>query len=206
MAAALLLGASPPARFPERLPPVDQCQRDPGFARFRKELTRIVAAQDRDRLLAVLDADVMVDFGGGAGRDEFARRWSFDPSEHGNIWDQLRTMLGLGCSSANGIGMIPSLSEQLNDHGADEVFELRLVLPGARLFKEPGNTRTAEPVAAWSLGRATSSAGDLWTGIRLADGREGFISDDRLYEPLGYRMLVGKRGGEWRITAFVAGD
>lgn len=204
--AALLAAAAPPAPFPARLPPIDQCKGDASFVQFRNKLTQIVAAQDRDRLLALLDANVMVDFGGGAGPVEFARHWSFDPEEYGNIWDQLETMLQLGCTNSNGIRLIPSLSGQLNDYGADEVFEMRLVLPGARLFKEPGNERTAVPVAAWTVGRVTNSGGDLWTGVKLADGREGFISDDLLYEPLGYRMLVDKRGGEWRITAFVAGD
>ena len=201
----LLLAAAPATAFPARLPPVDQC-RDAGFGQFRKILTQVVARHDRSGLLALLDRNVMVGFDGQRGRDEFAKRWSFDPKEYGNVWDQLRTMLKLGCVNPNGVRLIPSLSEQLNAYGADEAFEMRLVLPRAKLFREPGNARTAVPVAAWSLGTVTNSAGDLWTGIRLADGREGFVSDDQVYEPLGYRMTIERRGRGWRITAFVAGD
>ena len=199
--ATLLLAAALPAK----LPPVDQC-RDAPFAPFRKRLTQIVARHDRKGLLALLDPNVMIGFDGQRGRDQFARRWSFDPAEYGNVWDQLRTMLKLGCTNGNGVRLIPSLSDQLNDYGADEVSELRLILPGAKLFKEPANQRTATPVAPWSLATATESPGDLWTGVRLADGRDGFVPDDRVYEPLGYRMTIEKRGRTWRITAFVAGD
>jgi hypothetical protein len=53
---------------------------------------------------------------------------------------------------------------------------------------------------------AIKTGGDMWTGVRLPDGRKGWISDDDLYEPLGYRMTIERRAGEWAITAFVAGD
>lgn len=203
---ALLPAASAAPPFPARLPPVHQCNSDSSFARFHKKLTQAVAQQDRNQLLALLAPNVLVDFGGASGRDEFAKHWSFDPREYGNVWSQLETMLKLGCSNSDGVPLIPSLSGQLDRYGADEVFEMRLILPGAKLFKQPGEGRSAVPVAAWTLAKATNSGGDLWTGVRLPDGREGFISDGDLYEPLGYRMTVQKLGGKWMITAFVAGD
>lgn len=46
----------------------------------------------------------------------------------------------------------------------------------------------------------------MQTKVKLADGREGWIADDELYEPVGYRMVVEKLRGKWMITAFVAGD
>lgn len=206
VALALLSMASSAAALPARLPPIEQCKSDAGFNRFRNKLTQVVARHDRHGLLALLDPNVMIGFDGQRGRDQFARRWSFDPTEYGNVWDQLRTMLRLGCVNPNGVRLIPSLSEQLDDHGADEAFELRLILPGAKLFTEPGNEATATSVPAWSLATATESPGDLWTGVRLADGRQGLVPDDKVYEPLGYRMTIEKRGGRWMITAFVAGD
>ena len=205
---ALLFFAATPAyaALPNRLPPVEQCSGDRGFVKFRSGLRDAVAKRNRAALIAMLAPDVMVSFGGDSGRDAFAKHWSFDPKEYGNIWSQLETMLKLGCSNSENIRMIPSLSSQLDQQGADEAFETRLVLPGAKLFKKPGDRRTAAPVPAWSLASVTNSGGDLWTGVKLADGRQGFISDDDLYEPLGYRMLVEKRKGKWMITAFVAGD
>ncbi len=51
-----------------------------------------------------------------------------------------------------------------------------------------------------------SRASDTMTGVRLPDGREGFVTDDRAYELLGYRMTVERRGAKWMITSFVSGD
>ena len=206
LVALVVAAAAPAAALPRTLPPVDQCKSDAGFVQFRNRLRLIASKKDRAGFLALLAPDVLVDFGGATGRDEFAKRWSFDPTEYGNVWDLLETMLKLGCTNSNEVRLIPSLSDQLGDQGADEAFEMRLVLPGAKLFREPGNDRTAKPVAPWTLGMATDSGGDLWTGIRLPDGRTGYISDDDLYEPLGYRMTIEKTAGKWEITTFIAGD
>jgi hypothetical protein len=66
---------------------------------------------------------------------------------------------------------------------------------------------SAKPATVpWSVAVVTNRDSDTMTGVRLADGREGFVPDDRVYEPTGYRMIVEKRAGKWMITAFVAGD
>lgn len=197
--------SAPAAALPDKLPPIDQCSADAGFSAFLAELKRVTAARDKDAFLALLSDDVTVDFGGGSGREDFTKSWSFDPREHGNLWDLLATMLKMGCARADETRTIPSLIEQVGSDDND-LFDSRLVLPGATLFAEPGNISTARPVAPWTVVEAVNTGGDLWTGVRLPDGRKGWISDDALYEPLGYRMVIEKRRGKWAITAFVAGD
>ena len=201
---ALLVPAPVTAR-PTTLPPIDQCSKDADFATFLGELKRMTAARDRDAFLALLSDDVTVDFGGGGGREDFAKAWSFDPGEHGNVWDLLAKIIKMGCARVNEIRVIPSLIEQV-DSDDEAVFDSRLVLPGAKLFREPGKSATASAVAPWAVVTVINTGGDLWTGVRLPDGLKGWISDDDLYEPLGYRMTIEKRAGKWAITAFVAGD
>ena len=203
---ALALAATPAAAAPHRIPPVDQCAKDKGFAAFRAELKGVVARRDREAFLALISPDIEVDFGGSKGRDAFARQWSFDTGEYGNLWTLLDRMLGMGCALTSGMRVIPSLIEQVDTAADQEYFDRRLVLPGALLFKEPGNRSTATRIAPWMIVTATDSGGDLWTRVRLPDGRTGLMSDDDLYEPLGYRMMIEKRDGKWKITAFVAGD
>ena len=43
-------------------------------------------------------------------------------------------------------------------------------------------------------------------GVTLVDGRKGFVNDEEVLTPLGYRLFFERNGGEWLITAFVAGD
>jgi hypothetical protein len=203
---ALLALAGPPHAFPPTLPPVEQCAQDRGFATFRAQLRRSVSNRDRKALLSLLAPDVLVNFGGASGRDAFADEWSFDPTELGNVWSQLETMLHLGCARSEKARVIPSMSMQVESDGDGDWFDQVVILPGARLYKETG-TESANPATVpWTLALVTSRAGDLVTGVRLPDGREGYISDQLVYSPLDYRMVIEKRAGRWTITAFVGGD
>lgn len=204
LALALLpLIASPAAAFPERLPPIDQCKSDASFLNFLAGLKRIVARNDRAALLALLAPDVLVDFGGGTGSKAFEEEWKFDPHEPGNVWDQLETMLKMGCAKDGGSRIIPSLPMQVEQ---DIAFEWVVILPGAKLYRAVGEFSPKPQTIAWTVATVTSRVSDTMTGVKLPDGREGYIPDDLVYEPIGYRMIVEKHGGKWMITAFVAGD
>ena len=204
LALALLLIASAPADvLPRQLPPVDQCATDAGFTRFRTELGTIVAKRDRGALLALLAPDVLVDFGGGTGRTAFERDWTFDPAEYGNVWSQLDKMLKMGCARDGGSRIIPSLPMQV-EQDFDE--EWVVVLPGGKIFKAVGEEAAHSAILPWTVATVTGRDSDTMTAVKLPDGRDGLVSDDLLYEPVGYRMIVEKRGGKWLITAFVGGD
>lgn len=202
---AALCAASSAQALPSRLPPVEQCGGDRSFTKFRDTLRQVVQRKDRDALLRMLSPKVLVNFGGAVGPKAFAEEWDFDPHSHG-IWDQIETMLRMGCGRDGGARLIPSLILQLDPDADEGVYDMRLVLPGAKLFTKPGVAAGAGAVASWTVATATNTSGDLWTGVRLPDGRSGWIADDDLYEPIGYRMVVEKLRGKWMITAFVAGD
>lgn len=204
--APLLIAAAPAPTLPKRLPPIHQCSDDRSFDSFGFSLSRAVARRDREALLKLFAADVQLDFGGTRGRDELVKQWEFDAAEYNNIWDRLGTMLKLGCAKSNGSRVIPSLGVQLEPYADEAVEDRVLVLPGARLLKERGVEHPSPDTIGWSLAKVISRVADWGTGVRLPDGREGYILDEEVYEPLGYRMVIEKRGGEWLITALVAGD
>jgi len=203
--ATLLIAAAPAHGLPKKLPPVDQCAKDSSFVKFRAALKQVVARKDREAFLKMLSPKVLVNFGGTSGPEAFAATWDFDPNSHG-IWDLLTTMLRMGCARSSEARIIPSLIVQMEPYADEDLFDAVLILPGARLYKETGVESANPSTVPWTVAPVTSRAGDLVTGVRLPDGREGYISDDDLYEPLGYRMVVEKLNGRWMITAFVAGD
>ena len=132
----LLLSAVPAQAAGPRHPPIDQCAADRGFATFRAGLRKAISARDWPGFSAALADDVIVDFGGGAGKQAFAEAWD-KGAPTSRLWAQAKAALGLGCSVS-------------------------------------GNTYEAP-----SIGR--QSAGN-------------------------YRFNFEKRGKQWRIAAFVAGD
>jgi hypothetical protein len=201
---ALALSAASPAELPRVLRPIEQCTTDAGFNQFRSRLKQIVAKRDRTAFLALLAPEVLVNFGGGSGPKAFEGEWSFDHSEYGNVWGQLEKMLKMGCARDGKSRIIPSLSMQI-DQNYDEDWVLVLP-PGGMIFDVVNNEVVYSEVMPWAVAAVTDRNSDTRTYVKLSDGRTGSLSDDELYEPTGYRMIVEKRGGKWMITAFVAGD
>jgi len=201
LALAFLLAAAA-----AKLPPVDQCSADPGFKAFHASLSQAAAKRDGDALLALLAPDVTVNFGGDSGREAFARHWQIK-SKASEIWPQLALILPLGCARVGEVRVIPSLAGQFDSDDDEDVFEQLVVISDkAKLRAGPEADSKVVAKLAWDVVTAVEASGDILTKVRLADGREGWLPADQLYSPLDYRAVVEKRGGAWRITAFVAGD
>lgn len=189
-----------------KLPPVDQCSGDTGFKAFHASLSQAVAKRDGEALLALLAPDVTVNFGGDSGREAFAKQWEVK-SKASQIWPQLGIILPLGCARVGEARVIPSLAGQFDSEDDEDVFE-KLVVISDKAELRAGPERDSKVVAklAWDVVTAVEASGDILTKVRLADGREGWLPAEQLYSPLDYRAVVEKRGDEWMITAFVAGD
>ena len=203
-AVSLTAASSPP---PAKLPPVDQCSAEPGFGAFKETLKQAVERRDGDALLALLAPDVLVNFGGETGRDAFARQWDLKAGSPHELWQQLTDILALGCARTGSALIMPSLAAQF-DSDDEGVFEkLIVVSPAAELRAQPAADSDRIQSLSWDVvtGLERRREDDL-VKVRLADGREGWIAGRLLRSPLDYRAVIEKRGGQWMITAFVAGD
>jgi len=45
-----------------------------------------------------------------------------------------------------------------------------------------------------------------WIMVKTGSGKEGYIFNQFLHSPLGYRAIFEKRDGRWMLTIFLAGD
>ena len=199
-AAAALLSSAAPA---QTLPPRDEC--GPEFAAFRAQLLDIIARRDAARLLEHLDPQIEFSFGGdGPGRDAFAVQWGLATPETSALWTTLAEALLLGCArSENGEVAAPYLFVRFPQQV--DVFSGGVARPGARLYSAAGAEEDGVPIA-WQVVTETENRGTGWTRVRLADGRSGFIPDEMLLSPIGWRAIFAQRGGRWLMTAFIAGD
>jgi hypothetical protein len=173
-------------------------------------LATAVANRDEAMLLPLFAPDVLLDFGGGNGREELSRRLN-DPEYR--LWDELEALLPLGCAEESGGGItIPWLWAQ--DLDEDDAFAV-LYVTGANVpvYRD----RTGDNVIArlsWSLvGRSAyldqeeEPEGALRKAVRLADGTTAYVEKGKLRSLLDYRLIVSRMDdGALRATAFVAGD
>lgn len=201
LALPLLLAAAEPLR----LPPVDSCAADPSFDAYRSELRSAIARKDREAVLAAVADDIVIDFGGGAGRAAFARAWRLDAPQSSPLWAELDSVLELGCTTDGDALVAPSLFAQLPED-ADAFESLLAVKRGTALRSRPQDDAPAVAPLDWHLLTLHGDTEDGWMRASLADGRSGYIRREHVRSPLDYRAHFRKIGGRWRMTSFVAGD
>ena len=154
----------------------------------------------------MLAPDVLVNFGGASGRAAFDQEWDLAEPDDRNVWGQLAKALRGGCARSDAARVIPSLLIQLEPYAEEDLADRVLILPGAKLYESIGVAAKDSRTTPWAVATVVSRVADWGTGVRLADGREGYIPDDDLYALPDYRLIIERRRGKWMITAFVAGD
>jgi hypothetical protein len=82
---------------------------------------------------------------------------------------------------------------------------------GADLALRDKPESDAKPIRtlAWPLVELVGTSFDpaaRFTQVRLADGMQGYIETAKLRSLLDYRLIADRQGGEWKITALIAGD
>ena len=197
------------AAAPVRLPPVEQCRDDGGFTRVRQRLESAVKARDLDGLLELMSADVRVTFGGGYGRDGFRQHWTAAPGDRERLWNELDRALRLGCAEARGgkgaaYRAIPAMFVTGDDLDG---FSNWVALPGAVLRARPtAQANVVMRLPPWTVLDEVEHDGGSWIEARTPKERRGYVRTSEARSLLDYRIIFGRRDGEWRITAFVAGD
>jgi hypothetical protein len=168
-------------------------------------LNQSVAARDEKALLALLSDDVIVNFGGGRGRDAFAAFWKFGAPAASPVWKELERALARGCARDGEVLIAPSFLAELPDQF--DPFETAIILPGTRLRAgKSEKTKRKGPVLNWALANIIDDQGEPWIEVDVPGGPHGFVSRDQTANPLGYRLNFKRRDGQWQVTAFVAGD
>lgn len=202
--AALALAAAAPTR----LPPIERCGGDPEFTAVRTRLEQVIQKQDIDGLLSLMAQDVRVTFGGRYGRGDFRQQWarSKDQSE---LWKELRRATKLGCATAiDGQGEEYRAMPAMFVTGGDlDGFETWVALPGAVMRTRPSAKAPVRMrVPAWTVLNEVEHDGGPWIEARTPKGRHGFVPTSQARSIIDYRIVFGRRDGQWKITAFVAGD
>lgn len=204
--AALLIAAVPAQGLPRKLPPVDQCAGDPSFVKFRAALIDIAKREDSKALLRMFAPDAEKPTGyGPVAAGEKPDPNDIMPEED---WVLVRMILRMGCVRSNSGSVMPSITAQLKRYRKQDLKDKVLLLPGTKLFEDPTADAKNPLVIAtleWDVATITSRGGDLWTGVRSANGRDGYVSNDELYQldaDSRYEIRFEKRRGTWMIIGF----
>jgi hypothetical protein len=194
---------------PVSLPPVEQCRGDAEFSRVRQQVQKSVDKRDLEGLMSLMSEDVRVTFGGQSGPERFSDFWTASDQDQELLWSKLASALRLGCAQAmdgegNPYRAIPAMF--VTGDGLDG-FSTWASLPGAVLRAKPDPKAAAKMrLPSWTVLSEVEHDGGSWIQVRTPKGRSGYVSTEEVRSLLDYRLIFGRRDGQWRITAFIAGD
>ena len=205
--ALLLLAFSFNVNAQIRLLPVDQAASVPDFFSFRAQLQGAIARHDVASILAALNKDVKLSFGGSSGAEEFKEMWK-PSAPDSTLWEVLATTLALGGTfGPDGSFTAPYVFTRW-PQDKDAFSYMAAIGTGIRVRSAPDvNSGVVGSLDFSVVERAEATPIDSkWVKVKLHSDRIGFVDARFLRSPIDYRITFSKLEGRWQIVFFVAGD
>ncbi len=152
------------------------------------KLRAAIAKKDRGAFCCCLRPTCSINFGGENGRAAFAKQWAFrSQGTDGNVWDQLNSWFGSAARATAQARIIPSMTMQLRVYDAEDLTDCRTDPARREIVQVEAGVESSRPATRrpGTVAKVTSRAADWGTGVRLPDGREGYIADERSLRTAG---------------------
>jgi hypothetical protein len=191
----------------KRILPKDECLHIDGYFELRQKFEGIVQRRDSKAFMAMVSPAISWTFGGGDGKDAFAKEWKIADGKASPIWAELDEIVRIGCAPDDKIVTMPHLFKQ--DTGPDETGAGQaLVLgPEVKLRTGPSTATAQKALLNWELVQTGDmDATEKWTNVTTADGKKGYVRNDYLRGVLDYRIGFERKPAGWQIIYFIAGD
>jgi hypothetical protein len=191
----------------KQIPPKDECLSIDGYFDLRQNFEGMVKRRDAKAFLAMVSPAVSWSFGDPGGKDAFAKSWKLETGKASPIWAELDQIVRLGCfNQGTDNPTMPHFFGQ--DTGADSPGGSALVLgPAVNLRAQPTTASASLRKINWEVVTTLEASADgLWTKVKDADGKTGYIRNDYLRGDLDYRIGFERKDKGWVISFFVAGD
>lgn len=202
-----------------KLYPVDEAAKDRPFKVFRDRLLAAARKKDKEFVLSILDPNIQSSFGGDSGVKDFKEMWKIDePSSQ--FWGEMITVLGLGGAFKTVEGhkefVAPYVTSQWPDSPELDAFEYVAVIgTNVRLRSTPGTSGPVLASLSYDIVKLVQTQtpadgiqkdGFTWLMVITGSGKQGYVATKYIRSPIAYRAHFKKVNGNWRMTAFIAGD
>ncbi len=195
-----------------KLHPVDESDRDPGFAAFLKGFGKFIESRDREALLEVISTDIKNGFGGEDGYDQFVAMWDLeteDSAQTSQVWDVLTKLLKLGgkWSGPPGAGSEYCIPYLFSAFPVElDPFTYTVVTgDSVRMRRNPSRGSATVTSLSWDIVTVMAVNGD-WTQVRTHNGKIGFVYSDYVHGPVDYRACFTHAADGWKMSMLLSGD
>jgi hypothetical protein len=190
--------------FP-RLEPVDEASRRPDFVTFRQQLRAAIARRDVPAVLRVVDPQIKLGFGGDDGVDALKRKLE---STETDLWQELDEVLALGGTFQEPDTFFAPYVFSRWPETFDSFEHVAVIGSGVRIRARPALSAPVVATVSYAVLKLGPDgySDEPWIGVRLPDGRAGFVDAKLARSPIDYRASFKFEDGRWRMVFFAAGD
>ncbi len=159
--------------------------------------------------MSILAEDIVNNFGGDGGREEFQEQWKLGGAGKSSVWQILATVLRMGTVHDRQGGFSAPYVYGKFPESLDAYNYLVAVKRSVRLNLHPDANSPMLGKLQWEIverldQQETGESG--WWHVKTADGRSGYVRSEDVRSPIDYRAGFEKRAGHWLMTYLVAGD
>ena len=188
-----------------RLDRVDEASRRPDFVAFRQQLRSAIARRDVQAVLRVVDPQIKLGFGGDDGVDALKRKLE---STETDVWQELDEVLELGGTfEGSDTFVAPYVFSRWPDQ-FDSFEHVAVIGSSVRIRAKPALSAPVVATVSFAILKLGPDgySDEPWIGVRLSDGRAGFVDAKLARSPIDYRAAFKFEDGRWRMIFFAAGD
>ena len=199
--------------------PVDEAKRDASFFAFREKLIEAARKRDAKHILSVLDRNIMNDFGGGSGIEDFKKKWKVENSDS-KFWKEFTAVIENGGTFSEETGgaakiftapfTFAAFPEDLDAFQHAVIFGKNVNLRARPDLNSETVARLSYNVVKVNYENSVRNAARKdeysWLKVKTLGGKRGYIRADYVRSPIDYRAGFQKKNGVWKMIYFIAGD
>lgn len=198
--------------------PVDEANKDASFGAFREKTLQAAKKRDVKYILSILDPNIKNNFGGDGGIQEFKREWKIQ-SLQSKFWAEFITVLSNGGTFSRENGETKSdmfqapytftqFPEDLDAFEYHSIFGSSVNLRSRPEAAAPVVATLSYNVVKVNFINSVKIGEDeySWLKVETLGGKRGFVQSKYVRSPIAYRAIFEKKKGQWKMTAFIAGD
>jgi len=203
-----------------QLIPIDDAASDKDFLIYIEKFKKDVKDKNFESLKKSIAPDVLYEIESVNGLKGFIKTWKLDKNpKKSDFWFEIDRILSMGSAYFNdektshvypylfvtfpsdydSYEYIAVTGKKVNVRKAPdakspviETVDYEIVKP-MHVEPEPKNDKI-------------DGINGTWIMVKTGSGKEGYIFNQFLHSPLGYRAIFEKRDGRWMMTIFLAGD
>lgn len=195
----------------EKLMPVDESDKAPGFSAFKKKLLVALEKHDKKFIYSLVTPDGRFSFGPEKpGLEGFKQMYHLDDPDE-TFWADMKRILRLG-GTVNGERtevVFPYVHSKFPSRYSG--YDYCVITSNAvKVHEKPDKEARVITTLSYDIVEKIYVAEgewlDVWTKIKIPGGRTGFVLNTNIYSPIGRRAFFSRIGGQWKLTAFIGGD